>query len=90
MIEVEAKALGLSLNERKCEVIGLNPSNSSYLLWESASLQYNTTSLVDATLLGVPIFAGAGVDNVLSSKIDNLKILIGRLSFLPADAALFY
>ena len=86
LLENNASTIGLSLNHSKCEVIGLNSSNQE--LWMSTDFHFQECSLHEATLLGTPIQA-AGVDQALSNKIMDLELMMGRLSFLPAHAALY-
>ena len=85
-LEVNAKALGLALNHSKCEAIGISKLN--YAAWESTGLCFGETQLADASLLGTPIHAG-GIDNALAAKTSDLEVMVGRLSLLPAHAALF-
>ena len=86
ILERNAKAMGLSLNHAKCEVIGLNLNNRE--AWSLCDFQFQDTPLTEAVLLGTPIHVG-GVDGALAAKNQELGLLIGRLSMLPAHAALF-
>ena len=60
-LEQDARALGLTLNHNKCEVIGLTP-NRMTATWDATGLLFQKSSLGDALLLGSPIQVGAGVD----------------------------
>ena len=86
-LEDKAKSCGLLLNQGKCEVIGLNPTNQQE--WSAAGLKFIECPPEDAILLGTPIQAGKGIDKVLEGKRLDLSSMIGRLALLPAHTALF-
>ena len=86
-MEYKAASLGLFLNYSKCEVFGLSPSNRS--VWDTHRFGFKECALVNASLLGTPIQAGAGVDAALAGKRVELELLVKRLALLPAHSALF-
>ena len=46
------------------------------------------TFVVDATLLGAPLFAGKVLDDTCSARCEDLKLAVDRLSLLSAQDAL--
>ena len=85
-LEQEAKALGLVLNHKKCEVIG---APEAIAAWNTTGPAFAMPPLSESTLLGAPIQSGTGVNSALASKTEDLRTMSARLSFLPSHAALY-
>lgn len=85
-LEQEARAIGLTLNHNKCEVLG---PPEAIAAWNVSGLAFARPPLSDSTLLGSPTQAGPGVDAALASKSVDLRTMLSRLSLLSSHAALF-
>ena len=79
-IEDAAKDINLFLNCSKSEIICVDNSTCSSMLSVTPSIQVIDPS--DATLLGSPIGGTASIDEVLQSKINQLKFLGTRLKLI--------
>ena len=88
MIERESTTLGLSLNQRKSEVIcdESDPSISTSLL--SLIPDAKTVPPSAATLLGAPVGDLFSISNAISKKTHMLQIMAPRLQYLSAQDAL--
>ena len=86
-LEVEANKIGLSLNRKKCEVIG----HSSYTrsIFANHGIILQETDITNATLLGAPLTEGIALEEALVKKVDELNTMSGRLNLLPAHDALY-
>jgi len=67
---------GLKLNISKCEIIA------------SILLKFVKVTKDEKTLLGAPVFKGSAQDAVITHKIDQLKRVLERLSFVHSHDAL--
>ena len=79
-IEDAAKDINLFLNCSNSEIICVDDSTCSSMLSVIPSIQVIDPS--DATLLGSPIGGTASIDEVLQSKINQLKFLGTRLKLI--------
>ena len=85
-LEQASPGIGLSLNHCKSEIICIDESTKVDMLALSPSLRITDPN--SASLLGTPIGGIQAINDVLSSKIENLRILGDRLSVLQAHDAL--
>jgi len=85
-LEVQASAMGLSLNHDKCEVIGLGPSE--LVQWQSSGLRFAVTNTRDASFLGAPL-GKEGVDAALLANGELLEVIKPRLARMAAHEAFF-
>ena len=95
MIQVAARSIGLEVNPTKCELYHINPSsndtNQVHQKFCDASpgqCQVKVLSDCDLTLLGAPLLPEAIIAS-LASKLENLKLMISRLTDIDAHEALF-
>ena len=77
LVEEGAGRAGLQLNRRKTELICDDPSACDAVLCAVSELQVITCG--QATLLGTPIGSVGLIDTTISSKIEKLKLMGGRL-----------
>ena len=84
--EQRARALGLSLNHSKCQVIGLSPSDHAD--WVSRGLNFAVCDGAHATLLGAPL-QREGLDEVLATHCSTLSLAVSRLRHLSSHEALY-
>ena len=82
-IRSEGGALGLQLNAKKCELI--QPSSTSA---EPAFQDFAIITPDKALLLGAPLTEEQSLNDALYARFGELSRAIGRLSLLPAHAAL--
>jgi len=85
-LEVAASAIGLQLNQAKCEIIGLDPSQSKF--WKASGLDFVEVGVDDSTLLGSPLALVSTNASLLSSRLQLARIR-NRLLKLPAHEAFF-
>jgi hypothetical protein len=83
----EGKRLGLNVNVAKCELITDDPD--VLRKFRSVVPQIAHVSTTSAMLLGAPIGGQQCIDDVLQSKLQELKRLSQRLSLLSVHDALF-
>ena len=83
-IKEVSKSLGLLLNPSKCELFSINPSQE--VMSEFPGVK--EISAADLKLLGAPILQEA-FEDVLHSKLENLKTMVERLKQLDSHDALF-
>ena len=83
-IKEVSKSLGLLLNPSKCELFSINPSQE--VMSEFPGVK--EISATDLKLLGAPILQEA-FEDVLHSKLENLKTMVERLKQLDSHDALF-
>ena len=76
LLEAAAKQLGLELNRKKCEIVGLSDDTRS--LFASQGINLPETSPADVILLGARLSAGQNLDAVLESKRLELQRLSKR------------
>src|SRR5215471_17698081 len=76
-------AIGLQLNQSKCETISLANIPSGLLI-----SGFSTVSPVDCVLLGAPLVCGNALDAALVSRCSELSTAEGRLSNICAHDAL--
>ena len=84
-IECNARHLGLHLNYNKTEIICSKESGTQLLSYAPG---LRTVEPNDADLLGTPLGDMSCIDNVLSDKVNKLKILGDRLGHLYKQDAL--
>lgn len=82
----EARALGLTLNISKCEIIGLEVASRP--AWEDLSLPFSEPPREEAALLGVPIFQ-EGLPGTLDHFLSSLGIAADRLRLVSSHEAFF-
>jgi hypothetical protein len=87
ILRCEAAKLGLTLNDKKCEVICSDASLLPSTL-PVALRQFCIVGIADATLLGSPLSPSGATDQALAAKVNNLKVAAARLQFLHAHDAL--
>ena len=87
--------MGLEVNPSKCELYFIRPEsencrNAHEKFCEASPGQDNVKLLKDKdlTLLGSPVLPEA-IENVLTAKLENLKIMVERLTQIDAHEALF-
>ena len=85
-MEEEAGHAGQQLNRRKTELICDDPSACDAVVSAVSELQVITCG--QATLLGTPIGSVGLIDTTISSKIEKLKLMGGRLQHLYSQDAL--
>ena len=83
---MEASRVGLTLNESKCEIVGL--SKEARPEWKSSCLTFSEPSLAVASLLGAPL-SSDGFMSALTHHQDAFTLLGERLGLLSAHEALF-
>jgi hypothetical protein len=83
-IRTEGRALGVELNDSKCEIISSSP-----LTTPPDGLE-NFKWIADdhAVLLGSPLLAGAAVSSTLQERVNVLQVMASRLSHMQAHDAL--
>ena len=86
LLEAAAKQLGLELNRKKCEIVGLSDGTRS--LFASQGINLPETSPADIILLGAPLSAVQNLDAVLESKCLELQRLSKRLELMPSHDSL--
>ena len=87
LVEEEAASLGLQLNRGKTEVVTVTMSEvCDTMLCEAPGLHIVDCSTT--TLLGSPVGSAEGVDNMLMSKVEVLKLMGERLGRLTSHDAL--
>ena len=86
LVEEEAGRAGLQLNRRKTELICDDPSACDAVL--SAVSELQVINCGHTTLLGTPIGSVGLIDTTISSKIEKLKVMAGRLQHLSSQDAL--
>ena len=86
LVEEEAGRAGLQLNRRKTELICDDSNACEAVLSAVSELQVITCG--QATLLGTPIGSVGLIDTTISSKIEKLKLMGGRLQHLSSQDAL--
>ena len=84
MLRSAAEGVGLSLNIRKCELVGESLCDQL----PGCFLHFRHISSAQAELLGAPLFEGAGLDSVLESKCLDLARASERLRLLNSHDAL--
>ena len=95
-ILAESDSLGLKVNDKKCELFAvqtvngpLTPSTATHMAEIKARApRTKILPLEDLTLLGAPILEASG-EAVLMTKLENLKLMVGRLSVLDAHDQLY-
>jgi hypothetical protein len=83
-IKEVSKSLGLLLNQSKCELYSINPTQNIMSKFPGVK----EISAADLKLLGAPILQEA-FEDVLHSKLENLKTMVERLKQLYSHDALF-
>ena len=86
LVEEEAGRAGLQLNRRKTQLICDDPNACEAVL--SAVSEFQVITCGQATLLGTPIGSVGLIDTTISSKIEKLKLMGGRLQYLSSLDAL--
>ena len=76
--------MGLQLNPSKCEVI----SHPDTAITDSFLSSFAHVSVVDAALLGAPLFPGSALDAAWADRCADLTRAVDRLSLLNAQDAL--
>ena len=76
--------LGLHLNPNKCEVICLSDLDISDPFLQT----FTHIAIMDATLLGAPLFQGSVLDNTWSDRCAELSRAVDKLSLIGAQDAL--
>ena len=88
----ESRALGLEVNDEKCEIYFPDESHpdKQRIMGEFKALAPKIKLVTDETLtlLGAPIHAAA-IDGVLTEKLDHLSLMAERLESLDSHDALF-
>ena len=84
--EEAAASIGLTLNQSKCEVIGLAKEHQQ--LWESSGLKFTICSVEEASLLGSPLNVN-GIDSALAQNISLIRRISPRLNKLSSHEAFF-
>ena len=79
----DGKAIGLSLNIRKCELISSRPINKFPIISSFTHLQTD-----EANLLGAPLHSGSSMDSALNTQCGNLERAVSRLKLISAHDAL--
>ena len=85
-IVAEGSLIGLKLNPSKCELIGRHDSLESL---PSTLTDFKRIDSEFACLLGAPLSTGKAMDFALTAKCDSLDRVMGRLSLLSSQDALF-
>jgi hypothetical protein len=85
-IEQAAAAIGLHLNHKKCEIVGLDESQRQ--LWTASGLTFLERSCDEAVFLGSPL-SPAGVEVALSQNCSQLARVKVRLLKLSAHEAFY-
>jgi len=85
-LKIRAHSVGLTLNESKCEVIGL--SATSHQVWTSSGRQIPECAPEKAVLLGSP-FYDVGVTAALELQRASLVRATNRLQFMSSHEALY-
>ena len=85
-IVAEGSLIGLKLNPSKCELIGRHDSLESL---PSSLSDFKRIDSESACLLGAPLSTGKAMDFALTAKCDSLDRVMGRLSLLSSQDALF-
>jgi len=86
-LEADANKIGLSLNRKKCEVIG--HSNYTRSVFAKYGIILQETDITNATLLGAPLTDGLALEDALDKKVQELKTMSERLDLLQAHDALY-
>ena len=84
-IKEEGKAIGLVLNESKCEFVS---SSSAHPTQSSCFPDFKFVSACNATLLGSPLLRDSAMDTALSDRVTSLNTAAQRLQNLQAHDAL--
>ena len=82
----EGSLIGLKLNPSKCELIGLY---DSFEPLPSSLTDFKCIDSESAYSLGAPLSTGKAMDSALTAKCDSLDRVMGRLSLLSSQDALF-
>lgn len=85
LILSEGPKLGLCLNVDKCELICLH---SPLLDLPDCLSNFARTEMVNATLLGAPLFVGKALDDTWANQCDVLSHALARLSLVCSHDAL--
>jgi hypothetical protein len=83
-LRIGAAALGLTLNDGKCEVISSAPNP----VLPSSVSQFAMVNTSDATILGAPLLQEGAMDKALDLQVARLKLASTRLSCLQSHDAL--
>ena len=83
-VEADALTVGLTLNPKKCVIIGLEDHDVSD--WEGAALPFLRPASSAASFLGSPLF-DTGVDSFLTDARASLRALAPRLALLTSHEA---
>jgi hypothetical protein len=86
-LKSKAAIKGLTLSLNKCEQIYNSDVSKEMLAANNVTVPETKSS--DAIMLGAPIMAGDFLDKTLFSKLEDLKRLALRLSFMPAHDSLY-
>jgi hypothetical protein len=84
VIARDAAALGLQLNEAKCEII----SKNAHLTTHKVFAGFIKTPTSEMRLLGAPVLPGDEVTAVLNEKTEDLRRAVSRLTLLQSQDAL--
>ena len=91
-ISAASDSLGLEINPGKCELYFTNPDMESYhqvlSSFQSEAPGIKVLNNESLTLLGAPIMAEA-VEGVLKQKLEDLKLMVERLTLIDPHDALF-
>ena len=82
---IDAKKLGLHLNDAKCELISGTLCNLSL---PSQFSQFKLVPLANASLLGVPLSPDDALESALKTAVDSLQLMVSRLVKLRSQDAL--
>ena len=85
-IRIEGEAIGLFLNNEKCEII--SRSDTSTLTHAGNFYKFAILRPDDSTLLGAPLSRGSALEPCLEDKISKLRSAISRFRLLPDQEAL--
>jgi len=69
-IIAQGEAMGLCLNNMKCEII----AHQQTVITDATLCSFSRVAIEDATLLGVPFFAGRVLDEAWASRCSELLV----------------
>ena len=78
--------IGLQLNHSKCELVSLHTRKNKFFV--DAGWNFKEISREDVCLLGAPL-SKFGVDAAISTKREELNVLVRRLKLMPGHDCLF-
>ena len=86
-IESSAAILGLRLNRSKCEIVG--HTEQSREIFASRGISLPETNRTSVMLLGSPLSDGQIIDDTISIKCQEFKLISARLALMPSHDSLY-